>query len=99
MTYWPVKPSEEKTAMAAIEEAYLRGLIEVQLAAGEPHLHRQTLQRLERVLLMCVLEHTKGSQRQAAKVLGITRGSLRNKLRQLGITIVTTVNNTAHSAP
>ena len=34
-----------------------------------------------------VLQHTRGNQSQAAKILGITRGSLRNKIRLCGIAI------------
>ncbi len=37
--------------------------------------------------LPIVLEHTQGSQRQAAAILGIARQTLREKLRELGITI------------
>jgi two-component system nitrogen regulation response regulator GlnG len=42
---------------------------------------------LERQLLPRVLRHTRGSQLQAARLLGISRNCLRNKLRALGLTI------------
>ncbi len=61
------------------------------LAAGSEHVYEETLHWLERQLLTQVLQHTGGNQRQAARLLGITRGSLRNKLRELGITISRTV--------
>jgi two-component system nitrogen regulation response regulator GlnG len=38
-------------------------------------------------LLVRVLEHTHGSQHQAARVLGIARKTLRLRLRQLGLNI------------
>ncbi len=40
---------------------------------------------LDRVLLPCVLEHTQGSQQQAALILGMARQTLRMKLRDLGL--------------
>jgi DNA-binding protein Fis len=73
-------------------ELALQNMIEDQIAAGGPHLYRKTLQRVERLLLMRVLEKTRGSQQRAARILGITRGSLRHRIRLLGITITMTVN-------
>jgi two-component system nitrogen regulation response regulator GlnG len=67
--------------------APLEHFIEERLRAASEDLYAETLQRVERLLLTRVLQHTGGSQLRAAKVLGITRGSLRHKLRELGITI------------
>jgi two-component system, NtrC family, response regulator AtoC len=50
-------------------------------------LYAEGLARMEREILVRILQHTKGNQLQAARILGITRGSLRNKIRSLGITI------------
>lgn len=58
-----------------------------QIAAGTVHLYEQSLERMEREVLVRVLRHTNGNQVQAARILGITRGSLRTKIRSLGITI------------
>jgi two-component system nitrogen regulation response regulator GlnG len=57
------------------------------IAAGSTELYAETLERMERELLVRVLKHTGGNQLQAAKLLGITRGSLRTKIRALGIRI------------
>jgi two-component system nitrogen regulation response regulator GlnG len=73
------------------ETSHLRQFIDEQLVAGAEDLYAQTLQRMERLLLTRVLQHTGGNLRQSARLLGITRGSLRNKLRELGITIGRTV--------
>jgi two-component system nitrogen regulation response regulator GlnG len=65
----------------------LEQFIESQLLRGSETLYAETLQRMERLLLTRVLQHTGGNQVQAARLLGITRGSLRTKIRELGITI------------
>jgi two-component system, NtrC family, response regulator AtoC len=57
------------------------------IAAGSIDLYAESLERLEREVLVRVLRHTGGNQLQAAKILGITRGSLRTKIRALGISI------------
>jgi two-component system nitrogen regulation response regulator GlnG len=57
------------------------------IAQGTTSLYAESVERLEREVLVRVLRHTAGNQLQAAKILGITRGSLRNKIRLLGITI------------
>jgi two-component system nitrogen regulation response regulator GlnG len=48
---------------------------------GETHLE------VDRVLLPRVLEHTRGNQQQAARLLGISRDTLRRRLRELGLQI------------
>ena len=45
--------------------------------------HRQ----LDRLLLARVMQHTRGSQHQAARLLGIARQTLRLKFRELGLSI------------
>jgi two-component system nitrogen regulation response regulator GlnG len=65
----------------------LAALIEESLRTGTDNLYAEALRRLERLLLVRVLQQTDGNQLQAAKILGITRGSLRTKIRDLGITI------------
>jgi len=61
--------------------------VEARIAAGTKALHAESLQLMEREVLVRVLRHTAGNQLQAAKLLGITRGSLRTKIRALGISI------------
>jgi two-component system nitrogen regulation response regulator GlnG len=72
-------------------EPTLRQLIAELLAADSGNVYAEMLRRVEWQLLTQVLQATAGNQRQAARVLGITRGSLRNKLRDLGISIGRTV--------
>jgi two-component system nitrogen regulation response regulator GlnG len=62
-----------------------------QIAEGTENLYAQSVERMEREVLVRVLRHTAGNQVQAARVLGITRGSLRNKIRTLGISIARSV--------
>jgi two-component system nitrogen regulation response regulator GlnG len=69
----------------------LESFIRRQLAAGTSALHEETLRWVERILLPMVLEHTRGNQRQAARILGIARQTLRSKLRELGVTIQSSV--------
>lgn len=57
------------------------------ITTGSETLYAESLARMEREILVRVLQHTDGNQLQAARILGITRGSLRNKIRLLGISI------------
>jgi two-component system nitrogen regulation response regulator GlnG len=81
-----VTPPEVTNGFAA-----LGPFLEERLQSGAENLYDEMLQRLERLLLTRVLQHTGGNQLQAARILGITRGSLRTKLRELGITIARSV--------
>ncbi len=79
------------TPAEAVSDSSVQQFVAARLAAGSEELYAESLHWLERQLLTQVLQHTGGNQRQAARILGITRGSLRNKLRELGITISRTV--------
>ena len=61
------------------------------LAGGSENLYAEAVERMEREVLVRVLQHTEGNQLRAALILGITRGSLRNKIRTLGISIARAV--------
>jgi two-component system nitrogen regulation response regulator GlnG len=63
----------------------LREFISERLAAGSENLYKETLRRVERLLLTQVLEQTGGNQLKAARILGMSRGSLHSKLRALGL--------------
>jgi two-component system nitrogen regulation response regulator GlnG len=63
------------------------------ISASSENLYAESLERMEREVLVRVLRHTEGNQLQAARVLGITRGSLRNKIRTLGINIARSVSS------
>jgi two-component system nitrogen regulation response regulator GlnG len=66
--------------------------VEERIQAGSEKLYQEALERMERAVLMRVLQHTGGNQVRAARILGITRGSLRTKIRELGIVISQTVS-------
>ena len=68
-------------------DEYVGGLI----AAGSQDLYAEALERMEREVVVRILQHTSGNQLQAARILGITRGSLRTKIRSLGISIARSV--------
>ena len=58
----------------------LAQLVADQIDAGTEKLYAQATAYMERYLLTRVLEHTRGNQAQAAKILGITRTTLRRKV-------------------
>ena len=62
-------------------------LIDEELNQGRNGLYAKSLECMESLLLTRVLEHTRGNQSLAARLLNISRSSLRNKLQQLHITI------------
>jgi two-component system, NtrC family, response regulator AtoC len=64
----------------------LEGFIRQRLAEGSEALNEETHRELDRVLLPLVMEHTRGNQFQAAKILGVARQTLRRRLRELHIT-------------
>jgi two-component system response regulator AtoC len=61
------------------------------IGAKSENLYAESLERMEREVLVRVLRYTEGNQLQAARILGITRGSLRNKIRMLGISIAKSI--------
>jgi two-component system nitrogen regulation response regulator GlnG len=84
----PPVPDSSTAAVGAFE---WDNFVASHIAAGSENLYAETLERMERELLVRVLRHTDGNQLQAARILGITRGSLRNKIRTLGISIARSV--------
>jgi two-component system nitrogen regulation response regulator GlnG len=66
--------------------AGLEQFIRRRLADGSEALHEEAHRELDRLLLPLVMEHTRGNQFQAAKVLGVARQTLRRRLRELHIT-------------
>jgi two-component system nitrogen regulation response regulator GlnG len=69
----------------------LQRFLDERLAAGTENLHEEAVLWLQRQVLVRALKETGGNQRQAARILGITRGYLRDKLRAFGITLDRTV--------
>jgi two-component system nitrogen regulation response regulator GlnG len=87
----PLLGSESTPGLPAAKELAgefsLQQFVTGKLAAGSNDLYGESVRWLERRLLTQVLLHTDGSQRRAARVLGISRGSLRHKLRELRISV------------
>jgi len=68
-------------------EDFIRG----RLGPEARDLYAETHHEVDRLLLRLVLEHTRGSQHQAARLLGIARQTLRQKLRDLGLHVTRSV--------
>lgn len=45
-------------------------------------LHRVCMQEMETILIQAIMDHTKGNQVQASKILGINRNTLRRKMTE-----------------
>ncbi len=67
------------------ENPGLEAFIGQRLGPETQDLYAQAQRELDRILLPRVLEYARGSQRQAARVLGIAPKTLRQKLRELGL--------------
>jgi two-component system nitrogen regulation response regulator GlnG len=65
----------------------VEGFIRKRLAEGTDTLNDEAHRELDRILLPLVMEHTRGNQLQAAKVLGVARQTLRRRLLELKITL------------
>jgi two-component system nitrogen regulation response regulator GlnG len=72
-------------AEAAKEPGLETFVIRKRLGADARDLYADVHRQLDRLLLPRVLEHARGSQHQAALLLGIARQTLRLKLRELGL--------------
>jgi two-component system nitrogen regulation response regulator GlnG len=83
--------SAEEPAEPATSASELEARIRARLGAGDCDLHADVHEYVDRLLLPQVLEHTGGSQHQAARRLGIARETLRKRLRELGLHVTRTV--------
>ena len=80
----PAPPGAEPPAAEPGEETFV---IRQRIGADVRDLYAQTHRQVDRLLLPCVLQHTRGNLRQAALLLGIARQTLREKLRDLGLSV------------
>jgi two-component system nitrogen regulation response regulator GlnG len=64
-------------------DAYVRSILLAKAGDVHDHTHRE----VDRRLLLIALEHTSGNQREAARILGISRQTMRVRLRSLGMHI------------
>jgi two-component system nitrogen regulation response regulator GlnG len=85
----PPLPQRERGegAEAAKEPGLETFIIRQRLGADARDLYADVHRQLDRLLLPRVLEHARGSQHQAALLLGIARQTLRLKLRDLGLSV------------
>jgi len=72
------------TTSASIE---IEPFVQNRIDSGSRAIYAETLEMMERKLIVKILAETGGKQSQAAEILGITSGSLRTKIRPLGILI------------
>jgi two-component system nitrogen regulation response regulator GlnG len=69
----------------------LRAFIRQRLAPDASDLYAEVHREVDRILLTLALDYAQGSQRQAARLLGIARQTLRLKLRELGLHVTHSV--------
>ncbi len=65
----------------------LDAFIRAQMARHNNDVYAETHRYVDRFLLVRALERTGGNQRDAARLLGISRQTMRTKLRSLGLTV------------
>jgi two-component system nitrogen regulation response regulator GlnG len=75
--------AHEATGALPDLDAFLRQ----QMARDTKDVYGETHRHVDRLLLVRALEHTGGNQREAARLLGISRQTMRTKLRSLGLTV------------
>jgi two-component system nitrogen regulation response regulator GlnG len=78
-------PSAATESTGALPD--LDAFIQGQMARDTKDVYGETHRHVDRLLLTRALEHTAGNQREAARVLGISRQTIRTKLRSLGLTV------------
>jgi two-component system nitrogen regulation response regulator GlnG len=77
----------QETAAAFDLDAFIRN----QLSSASPHIHGEIHAEVDRLLYTRALEHTRGNQRDAARLLGISRQTMRIRLRALGLHVTRAV--------
>ena len=75
------------------DEGLIR-FIHDRIAAGTESLHDEVIQRVERILLVELLQQVEGNISRASALLGISRSTLRVKLAALGINLDRSVRMT-----
>ncbi len=85
--------SAASTATPAATSDETSEFIDARLRASSQNLYAEWFARVERQLLVQVLQFTGGNQVQASKLLGITRRSLRGKILTHGIAIERSISH------
>jgi len=68
-------------------------VVRQRLGSDVRELYADAHRQLDRLLLARVMQYTRGSQHQAARLLGIARQTLRLKFRELGLQVARTVES------
>jgi two-component system nitrogen regulation response regulator GlnG len=84
-------PARSREAPTGLPDANLQAFIDQRLQCNSTNLYAETVEMMERYLLTRVLKQTKGNQKQAADILGITRGKVRDRIATFDITLDTAV--------
>jgi DNA-binding NtrC family response regulator len=71
----------------------LEGVIHSRLTSDNQNLYAETHDEVDRRLFTMVLDFTRGNQRDAARILGISRQTMRVKLRALGLQVTHAVES------
>ena len=82
------EPVAAATARPSVD---LEGFIRQHIAPGTTDLYGETHRFVDRLLLSMALEYTNGNQRDAARMLGISRQTMRTRLRTLGLQVTHSV--------
>jgi DNA-binding NtrC family response regulator len=83
--------AESAPAAPSGADVGLEAFIRQRLGPDATDLYAETHGQVDRLLLPLVLEYTRGSQHQAARLLGIARQTLRQKLQALGLHVTRSV--------
>jgi len=88
------RPSEAPHAQDGVPggqdlAAFIRSL----LSPETDNLYAETHDNVDRLLFTLVLDYTRGNQRDAARILGISRQTMRVKLRALGMQVTHSVES------
>ncbi|HEY2588035.1 MAG TPA: sigma-54 dependent transcriptional regulator [Tepidisphaeraceae bacterium] len=84
-------PANASESSAHPSDSDLRSFIQKRLTPEASDLYAEVHREVDRILLPLVLDQTAGSQRQAARLLGLARQTLRQKLRDLGVHVTHSV--------
>jgi len=72
----------------AVDDFNVAAFIREQLAdSSSGDVYAKTHRRVDRILLKLALDHTRGNQREAARLMGISRQTMHTRLRTLGIQV------------
>jgi two-component system nitrogen regulation response regulator GlnG len=82
------RPASDATAAAEhASDQHLMSLIERLLSEKSTNVYAEAVEYVERLVILRVLQETKGNQSQAAEILGITRGKLRDRIQTFNIVL------------